>query len=237
MSFNFVCDWRDTHISSYYYTVEDFNPPNWTNKQFYFGVAYVQGVNPPYSDSYGYQMGFVSSQSPLSNTNWAVALTNPGFSNTSQNGETTNFYVQHAKTIGAQNEGCGGPTCTTGDAYWHDNWAYGCGSLTCQPWGDKLSPVESAAVDQLSASQVNGQIFTAGIGQSSPEAVQVTDFAGIKSSADRAGEGGWNIGTWIWAHPWANGLYWTVLGTNTVTPSLTWTYSNGYLVADNTQLW
>lgn len=60
-------DWHDVNYSLYTYTVGDFSPPTWALEKLYFGVAYAVPVSasPPYDDSYGYQMGFVSSKPPV----------------------------------------------------------------------------------------------------------------------------------------------------------------------------
>ena len=229
-----VLDWHDANYSPYTYTVEDFSPPTWALDKFYFGVAYVcsSGIcfNPPYDDSYGYQMGFVSSQSPLSTSNWDVAISNTGF-NTNNGGTITSYLVQHAKTIGATQEYCNGVPCGWGDAYWHDNWAYGGSS----PMEDSLTVIEDTPIDSLSAPQTNTQTFTAI--SSRTVCAEVTNFNSLKSLADGAGEGSWQIGRFIAAHPIDDsGGYWTIVS-QSLCQSLTWTYANGNLISDNSVLW
>ncbi len=227
----FIFDWHDANYSPYTWTIEDFVPPTFASKVFYFGAAYVYPFNTPDSDSFGYQMGVASSQSPLSNTNWNVQITKPGYS-ANNKGVITAYSVQHAQTIGAYQEyNTFWPT--GGDAFWHDNWAYGGTS----PMANHMTLVESAPIDDLFASQANGQSFTSISGRT--VCASVTNFNNLKSLADGVGEGSWALGTFIAAHPIDDTLgYWTILSNGACSSNpATWVYASGALVSDNTVLW
>ncbi len=73
-----VFDYQDPSISPYYYTVEDFVKPSYAYPYFYFGAQSVSPFNPPYYYSYGYQIGFSSSQYPLT-TSWLAKVYNAGY--------------------------------------------------------------------------------------------------------------------------------------------------------------
>jgi hypothetical protein len=73
-----VFDYQDPSISPYYYTVEDFVKPSYAYPYFYFGAQSVSPFNPPYYYSYGYQIGFSSSQYPLT-TGWLAEVYNAGY--------------------------------------------------------------------------------------------------------------------------------------------------------------
>ena len=222
-----VLDYRDANQSPYYYTVDVlYQPsilPSYANHDFYFGVLSVSPWNPPYYDSYGYQIGFSSNQKPVASSSWLIEISNPGYITVGG----TAYTVQHAQTIGQL-------CCYRqqyGDAYWHDNWVWG-GQL---PSSDYATPVEATPIDSLTATQVNSQTFTA-TSSYRTVCVSVTNYNGIRSTADGAGQGGQLIGGWISTHPWADGYYWNVLSQGSC-PYMTWVYASSYQIPDNTVLW
>ncbi|HEV2138527.1 MAG TPA: hypothetical protein VGR53_06765 [Nitrososphaerales archaeon] len=236
----YIFDVKDPNLSPYAWTIASPSVPSYALNQFSYGVDIscpASGVscNPPYSSSYAYQMGVSSNIRPQS-ASLLVSLTNPSYSVSG-----TVYSPGHAATIGAQQElaGCpDGAICSyLPDTWWHDNWAWG--SYQNQPPENPASlamtTVESTPIDSLQASQVNTQSFTASSSYRTI-CVTVSNYAGIQSSADSAGQGGIQIGLWIANHPWADGTYWTVLTSSSCT-NLTWIYAGAYMVPDNTQLW
>lgn len=100
---------------------------------------------------------------------------------------------------------------------------------------DPLTVIEDTPIDSLSAPQTNTQTFTAI--SSRTVCAEVTDFNSLKSLAEGAGEGSWQIGRFIAAHPIDDGRgYWTIVS-QSLCQSLTWTYANGNLISDNSVLW
>ena len=69
-------------------------------------------------------------------------------------------------------------------------------------------------------------------GSSNPECVSVTNYAGLKSVAGAQGQGGTPMASWIYSNPSYNGVYWSVVSSDSC-PSLTWTYTSGYQIGDN----
>lgn len=223
-----VIDYRDANISPYYYTLDVLYQPSilpaYAYDDFYFGVLNACcNLNPPYHESYGYQVGFSSNQQPISSSSWLIEISNPGYIMINGQG----FTAQHAQTIGGP--ACQG--CNGGDAYWHVNWVWG----GYQPWTDYATPVEVTPIDSLTASQVNSQEFTATTSYRTI-CVLVTNYNGIRSTADSVGQGAQPIGAWISSHPWADGYYWNVISQSSC-PYMTWVYASGYAIPDNTLLW
>ena len=99
----------------------------------------------------------------------------------------------------------------------------------------QISAVAYTPIDDLSRSQTNGQTFTAS-GPYRTVCITVTDFSGLKSDADGAGDGNALIGGFIAQHPFGDGLWWNVIGQGSC-PYVTWTYASGYQVPDNTAQW
>ncbi|MGI0079405.1 MAG: hypothetical protein ACRECH_07255 [Nitrososphaerales archaeon] len=235
----FIFDWMDSNYSPYTWTVFDFRPPNYEAHYFYYGPdiscpSLLGNCNPPYSESFGYQIGFVSN-ARINNPDWVVEISSPGYI------DSSGHLARYASTMGAQEGG----TVTTevcplafGDAWWHDNWVWGGGQNLClgSYKAPQMTTVASAPIDMLSFGQANLQTFTAGAGLSTPETVTVTNFGALQSDAESAGEGNAPLGAFIWAHPFANGLWWT-MHSSSATPDLTWTYAEAYQVPDNTAEW
>ncbi|MGI0070164.1 MAG: hypothetical protein ACREAN_07925 [Nitrosopumilaceae archaeon] len=155
-----------------------------------------------------------------------VELSAPGYQISNHN-----YQVQHAQSIGAQVGGIGNGLIM-GDAWWHDNWAWG--GLTYPPLA-KITAISATPIDDLSSTQSNQQTFTAS-GPYRTVCVTVTSFSGLKSDADSAGDGNAPIGGFIAQHPIGDGVWWNVISQSSCA-YVTWIYANGYQIPDTTQLW
>lgn len=231
----YVFDYKDPSVTgSSFYTALDFYPPSYQHGSMYYGIQHLPsaGYNPPYDYSYGSQVGVSSNQYPISNGNWEVEFSAPGYQFA---GNTITYGPAYELTTGATSE----PSdtcqyCRMGDAWWHYNWAWG----GLDSYFDELTVLSATPIKDLSTSQVNGQTLTAttttvNSGVSSGECVKVTDFSDLKS--DSGSEDTWALGFWIAAHPVYNGILWNLGSTDECTTNpTTWLYASGFTVPDNT---